>query len=78
MVDDLNQPRETLRACHRLKACQEIDFAKKLLETGMGLLEPEKDILVGPDGRALGGGWFAVDHTKNRLRLIFDRRPQLN
>jgi hypothetical protein len=59
-----------------LKPCQEIDFTKKLLETGMGRLVPEKDIPVGPDGRALVGGWFAVVHTKNRLRLIFDRRPQ--
>ena len=42
----------------------------------MALLVPEDDIPVGPDGRRLVGGWFAVDHTRGRLRLIFDRRPQ--
>jgi hypothetical protein len=69
-------PLQTLRPCHRIDRDAERAFARELIDRDMALLVPEDDIPVGPDGRRLVGGWFAVDHTRGRLRLIFDRRPQ--
>ena len=42
----------------------------------MASLISDADVPKGPDQKPLVGGWFCVDHTKGRLWLIFDRRPQ--
>ena len=67
---------QTLKPCHRIDRELERDFARELIRRNMALLIPEEDIPVGLDGSRLVGGWFAVDHTRGRLRLIFDRRLQ--
>ena len=71
-----NWPCATLKPCHRIGVDDEIKFARILVEKGMGHLVPDQEVPRGPDGKALVGGWFGVDHTRNRLRLIFDRRPK--
>ena len=55
---------------------EEIALAQKLLEAGMAKLMEESAVPVGPDAKLLVGGWFAVAHTRERERLVFDRRPQ--
>ena len=71
-----NWPSPTLKPCHRIGVDDEIKFARILVEEEMGHLVPDCEVPRGPDGKALVGGWFGVDHTQNRIRLIFDRRPQ--
>lgn len=66
----------TLRPCHRIDPEAEFQLARRLIGCDMACLLEESEIPVGPDGRPLVGGWFAVDHSRGRQRLIFDRRPQ--
>ena len=69
-------PNPTLRPCHCISPSDETHFNRVLLNNDMGILIAEEDIPKGPDGQLLVGGWFCVDHSKGRLRLIFDRLPQ--
>jgi hypothetical protein len=62
--------------CHRISAADELTLARELLFKKMAALIPEDKIPRLPDGRLLVGGWFAVPHKQDKLRLIFDRTPQ--
>ena len=52
------------------------EFAQWALGSSFAVLIDEQDIPRKPNGRPLIAGLFAVLHTRGRLRLIIDRRPQ--
>ena len=67
------------KACHKVRAADEVALAMKLYTCGMGSFVEEKKLWqTGPCGKPvlLTAGWFAVDHETALGRLICDRRPR--
>ena len=64
-----------IRSCHMLNRNDEVQFVRKLLEREMIVLIEESEIERHPhDNSLLRGGFFAVPHKGEKLRLIYDRR----
>ncbi|CAE8718795.1 unnamed protein product, partial [Polarella glacialis] len=64
--------------CHKVPDHLEHDMAARLLEAKMGVLVESELLLKTPAGRIPVGGLFGVPKSGGRLRLIFDRRPQIS
>ena len=65
----------TPKGCYLVPRECEKELHELLLRSGMAQLIPEEDIARGPRGELLLAGMFVVEHTRDRDRLIVDRRP---
>jgi hypothetical protein len=64
------------RPCHRVSPAEETKLRLRLLATGMARLIHIDEIPLGPTGKPLVGGLFAVPKDADKDRLIYDRRVQ--
>ena len=69
-------PSPLLRRRRRVSSKNVLILAKRLLDRGMAVLAPAADVPRTREGAVLASGWFAVEHSALRGRLIQDRRPQ--
>ena len=64
------------KACHLVRAADEVVFARELLDRNLALLIPEELVLKDAAGKPVTAGFFAVPHKPETDRIITDRRPQ--
>jgi hypothetical protein len=76
VIPNSDLPCNVPKPCLMIDATQESLLRRRLASSKMAILIKECDVPVGPHGRKLLAGLFAVWHKVGRDRLIVDRRPQ--
>ena len=71
-----DSPEEPIKPCLKISPENVVPVYRKLLDSGVGVLIPEKLALRDDNGDIVSAGLFAVPHKETSDRVICDRRPQ--